>query len=108
MFSPICCIIPIHIPLYEDAILFVIDYVENNAFFLSCAYDSIGRDQLKRFFCQDFFEIIDIVITNIEKETVCTIDEHFRTFISNLYAEGIAGLIINLFQAPDHDFSKKN
>ena len=48
------------------------------------------------------------VITNIEKETMCTIDEHFRTFISNLYAEGIAGLIINLFQAPDHDFSKKN
>ena len=35
---------------YEDAILFVLDYVEVNAHILGCAYDNMGRDEMKRFF----------------------------------------------------------
>ena len=33
----------------DDAISFVIDYVEDNRHILSCAYDSMGRDELRRF-----------------------------------------------------------
>ena len=35
---------------YEDAIRFVVEYVNKNAHILNCAYDSMGRDELKRFF----------------------------------------------------------
>lgn len=35
---------------YKDAILFVLDYVEANAHILGCAYNSMGRDEMKRFF----------------------------------------------------------
>ena len=47
---------------YHDALLFVMNYVEENAHILSCAYDSMGRDELKRFFCSDFYELADGMI----------------------------------------------
>ena len=36
---------------YEEAIRFVMNYVDENDYIISCAYDSIGRDEMKRFFC---------------------------------------------------------
>lgn len=35
---------------YEDAIRFIMDYVDENDYIISCAYDAIGRDEMKRFF----------------------------------------------------------
>ena len=39
---------------YEEAIYFVVEYIEKNDYILNCAYDSIGRDEMKRFFAHDF------------------------------------------------------
>lgn len=47
---------------YEEAILFVMDYVEKNDVFLNNIYYSVGRDELKRFFYADFIEITTSVI----------------------------------------------
>lgn len=44
---------------YKDAFSFVIDYVEKNSCFLNCIYDSVGRDELKRFFYQDCIGIVN-------------------------------------------------
>lgn len=38
----------------KDALRFVMDYVESNSHLLNCAYDSMGRDEMKRFLC-DFY-----------------------------------------------------
>uniref|UniRef100_UPI0006CF6E77 TetR family transcriptional regulator n=1 Tax=Clostridium sp. NkU-1 TaxID=1095009 RepID=UPI0006CF6E77 len=35
----------------EDAIQFVMNYVAENKHILNCALDSMGREDLKRFFC---------------------------------------------------------
>lgn len=35
---------------YEDAIRFIMDYVDENDYIISCAYDAVGRDKMKRFF----------------------------------------------------------
>jgi len=86
---------------YQDAILFAINYVEDNSFFLNCAYNSVGREQLKRFFCKDFMSLIEQIIRNTEKQTGYSIDNHFRTYLINLYTEGIAGMLVNMFQNPD-------
>lgn len=91
---------------YEEAFLFVVDYVEQNAFFLNCIYDSIGREELKRFICQDFIGIMEIFIRNTEKALKVTVSDDFRFFLSSFYTEGVAGMIINLFQHPD-TFSKE-
>lgn len=40
---------------YEDAIRFVMDYVDENDYMINCAYDAIGRDEMKRFFLFGFY-----------------------------------------------------
>ena len=35
---------------YEEAITFVMNYVESNDHLINCAYDSIGHDHIKSFF----------------------------------------------------------
>ncbi|MDD6233606.1 MAG: TetR/AcrR family transcriptional regulator C-terminal domain-containing protein [Lachnospiraceae bacterium] len=85
---------------YKNMFLFVIDYVEKNSFFLNCIYDSIGRDEMKRFFCKDFFSIIENIIRDIEDKGNITIDDDYRSFLCTFYTEGVAGMLINLFQNP--------
>ena len=86
---------------YEDAFNFVIDYVEKNAYFLNCIYDSVGRDELKRFLYQDFIILIKTLVLDTEKKMELTIEEDYRNFLCNFYTEAIAGMLINLFQNPD-------
>ncbi len=86
---------------YKDAFDFVIDYVNENAYFLNCIYDSVGRDQLKRFFYKDFIGLIEKIIRDTEKKLGVTIDDHYRQFLCNFYTEAIAGMLIDLFQNPD-------
>lgn len=86
---------------YNDAFNFVIEYVENNSFFLNCIYDSVGRDELKRFFYNDFIGVVNSIIKSTEKRLGVTITDEFRDFLCDFYTEGIAGMLINLFQHPD-------
>lgn len=86
---------------YKDAFDFVIDYVNENAYFLNCIYDSVGRDQLKRFFYKDFIGLIEKIIRDTERKLGVTIDDHYRQFLCNFYTEAIAGMLIDLFQNPD-------
>ncbi len=53
---------------YREAVLFVLDYVKTNKHLLCCAYDSMGRDEMKRFFYSDFIGIIKNIISNTEQQ----------------------------------------
>lgn len=86
---------------YKDAFNFVLDYVEKNSFFLNCIYDSVGRDELKRFLYKDFIGLIEKIIRDSEKEQGITISDDFRYFLTSFYTEAIAGMLIDLFQKPD-------
>ena len=65
-------------------------------------YDSVGRDELKRFFFQDFIGLMEQIIRETEKKCDHEISDEFRQFLCMLYTEGIAGMLINLFQNPEH------
>ena len=86
---------------YEDAFNFVLDYVEQNAYFLNCIYDSVGRDVLKRFLYQDFIGLMEKIVRDMEKKLNTTIDDNFRQFLCNFYTEAVAGMVITLFQNPE-------
>ena len=86
---------------FRDTFYFVVDYVEQNSFILNCIYDSVGRDVLKKFFYQDCIGIVDKLVRDTEEQLNVTIEDDFRCFLSNLYCEGIAGMLINLFQHPE-------
>lgn len=82
---------------YKEAILFVIDYIEKNAHILSCAYDAIGREEMKKFFYQDFIGIFQVIINSTKKELDISIDPQFEQFLCDFYTEALASCLINLF-----------
>lgn len=83
----------------DDAFLFVIDYVEKNSFFLNCIYDSIGQKEMKRFFYNDFESVIESYIVNSEKRLGINVPKSYKEFLCKFYTEGLAGMLINLFQS---------
>lgn len=80
---------------YEEAITFVMDYVEENSYILNCAYDSIGRDELKRFFCSDFSEVVLSVIEQAEHLSGKELDAGYRQFLCSFYVEALTGMLID-------------
>ena len=83
---------------YEDAINFVLDYVEENKHILNCAYDSIGSNELKRFFHNDFNSIVMTIICRYEEIMGIDVGNDFRTFICDFYTEAIVGMIVELLK----------
>lgn len=80
---------------YEEAIAFVMNYVEQNSYMINCAYDSIGRDGLKRFFYADFLEIVVSVIDGAEREAGKHFDTDYKKFLSIFYMEALVGILID-------------
>lgn len=87
---------------YKEAINFVLDYIDNNEYMISCVYDSIGRDELKRFFANDFNDITFKIITIGEKESNKKLDIKYKQFITELYTEALSGMIVNWIKDKNH------
>jgi probable dihydroxyacetone kinase regulator len=82
---------------YREAVLFVMNYVRENKHLLCCAYDSMGRDEMKRFFYADFIELIRGIISNAEQRLGMRADDELKEFLAHFYTEGLAGLLIDEF-----------
>lgn len=82
----------------KEAITFVADYVDQNNHILKCAYDSIGRDELKRFFHSDFHGVILSLIEGIEREHKNRLPKDFKEYLTSFYTEALSGILINYFQ----------
>lgn len=89
---------------YKEAILFVINYVEDNSHILACAYDALGREKMRCFLYQDFISIIRAYIDNLEKELHLSADKGFKQFLCNFYAESLAGTLIEWFKNPREQY----
>lgn len=88
---------------YREAVLFVLDYVKTNKHLLCCAYDSMGRDEMKRFF-SDFIGITRGVILNAEQQLSVCVEEQFKIFLAKFYTKAIAGMLIDeLTNKKGHD-----
>lgn len=83
---------------YEEAIEFVIDYVDANKHILNCAYDSMGRGEMKSFFYSDFFGIAETIIDRVEQEESIEVDTDFKLFLASFYTEAISGMLIAYFK----------
>lgn len=87
---------------HKEAILFAMDYIESNQDILNCAYDSIGREGLKDFFYDDFYEVVLKVIETTEDDMDIVLDPDFKDFLCKMYAGAIANMIINYFYSRKH------
>ena len=86
---------------YKEAIRFVMEYAESNDHIINCAYDSIGREGMKRFFCADFVGMIRSVIEGVEARFGARSDPEFREFAARFYTEALAGMLIDWVQEKD-------
>lgn len=84
----------------EEVILYVMDYVDANQHIINCAYDSMGRDEMKRFFYADFTEVTRSVIDQAEKKLGLSVEEPFKGFLTEFYTEALTGLLIDYFRDP--------
>lgn len=92
---------------YREAVLFVMHYVRENKHLLCCAYDSMGRDEMKRFFYADFIGITRKVVQDAERRAGVHADAQFKEFLAHFYTEAIAGLLIDEFTDKEgHDPEK--
>ncbi|MGN0517497.1 MAG: TetR-like C-terminal domain-containing protein, partial [Acutalibacteraceae bacterium] len=79
----------------EEAFRFVMDYVEENKHIINCAYDSLGHEELKRFFYTDFNSILFGAIKSGEDKLGISLDESFEEFLARFYTEAAAGILID-------------
>lgn len=80
---------------YEDAIRFIMNYVDENDYIISCVYDSIGRDEMKRFFYSDFIAITSSLINTADEKSHKNLDPEFKEFLANFYTEALAGTLVD-------------
>ncbi|MGN0179257.1 MAG: TetR-like C-terminal domain-containing protein, partial [Monoglobaceae bacterium] len=73
----------------------VMDYVEENKHIINCAYDSMGHEELKRFFYTDVNGILFGAIKNGEDKLGISLDESFQEFLARFYTEAAAGVLID-------------
>ena len=92
---------------YEQAIRFVMDYVEQNNYLLSCAYHSISREEMKRFFYTDFVGIVQTVIGAAEEKYDTKLDADFKNYFARFYTEALAGMLINWVVDKEKDDKEK-
>ena len=86
---------------YEEAIRFVMDYVEENDYIISCAYHSIGREEMKRFFYADFIGVTSSAIDTEEVRLGLSLDADLKLFVAKFYTEALAGMLIDWAQEKD-------
>lgn len=85
---------------YEEAITFVMDYADANQYILNCAFDSLGREGLKKFLADDFLGILRAAIDHAEQELGLTVPEDYKQFLCGFYAEALAGILIEWIRSP--------
>lgn len=83
---------------YEEAIAFVLDYVDENQHILKCACDSMGRGELKRFFFNDFIDITTLIIDTEEQRLGQKLDAEYKAFLCEFFTEAMAGTLLHRIQ----------
>lgn len=83
---------------YEEVMDFTIDYIDANKHMINCLYDSFGRDGMKQFLYDDFIGAIGPIVDGVEEREHLQLPETFKQFVSEFYAEAVAGLLVDWFQ----------
>ncbi len=79
---------------FDDAFQFSINYIDENKAILISAYDNLGRDEMRKFFINDFIDIIEISVKKCEDDLGIQVSDDFRRYLCDFYSEGIASKIV--------------
>lgn len=90
----------------EEAIRFVMNYTDDNRHIITVALDSMGYEELRRFFYQDFLAVVEKAIAQGEEKLGVQVEPQFRSFIAVFYTEASAGLLIEWIRDRQQDREK--
>ena len=82
---------------YEEAFMFVMDYIEQNDAFLRNICCSVGRDELKQFFWNDFIEIMRSLINRCLLYTSIYKGSILYHSLNAVKLYEVIGLIVDIF-----------
>lgn len=91
----------------EEAVSFVMGYVEENQHIINCAYDAMGRDEMKRFFRADFIDVIRKAIEAGEQDLSISLDEDFKQYLADFFSEALASMLIGWVKNPEKHEKEK-
>lgn len=78
---------------YEEAVRFTMNYIEENEHVVNSALDVLGRDELKKFFYNNFVGNMRSIVDDLSEGM--TIPQDYIDFLINFYAESFASLLID-------------
>lgn len=78
---------------YEDAVRFSMNYIEENEHVVNSALNALGRDELKKFFYNNFVGNMRSIVGEFSKDMA--IPKDYIDFLINFYTESFASLLID-------------
>ena len=93
---------------YEEAVRFVMNYIEENEKLLNNICNSLGQGELKRFFFNDLYGITSSVIDKTIQQMELSIPSDYRDFLRRFYTEAFAGLLMDGITNPTLRNNDKN
>lgn len=81
---------------WEDAIIFIVDYVKENKYILKCTLEIMGPDEMKKFFYNNFISIIHTGVDSLKESLNLDIPIDFKNFLCEIYSEVLSNLLISL------------
>lgn len=78
----------------EEALRFVMAYADENKDIINSALDSMGHEEIQRFFYNDLFDVIYGAIEEGEYDLKIVVDPQFKNFLAAFYIEASAGILI--------------
>ena len=67
-----------------------------------------GREEMKRFFCADFYHVVQSVLDRAEEEKNAKLEPDFKVFLTNFYTEALAGMLLEMVQEKDNEKRKQS
>lgn len=82
---------------YKEAIIFAMNYIESNQTVLNCAFNSVGRESLRKLFLKDFYQISEGIVDKFLAESNTDVDDYFKDFLCKMISGATATMIIDYF-----------
>ena len=82
---------------YKEAIIFAMNYIESNQIVLNCAFNSVGRESLRKLFLKDFYQISEGILNKFLAESKVEVDDIFKDFLCKMISGATATMIIDYF-----------
>ena len=84
---------------FEEGMLFLLKYIEENKHILNCVCDSLGSLEIKRGLNQDFEYIAEKMLAVVERSKKVRLQSDYRTFLKSFFIDAMSGKLLEIIQS---------